>query len=234
MLLEVPPLPTFNETTILSTEDLEYNVPSSVLDNQKVSVFLSYCHCDDDLADIICKKLGKYPYISVSRYTTDVPYKKRFKEFMNSLKEHDKVIMIISDQYLKSHACMYEVGQLMNSPNFESKILFIVCSERDEKYYKVPPEENIEAKLYNLHDRNQYILFWQSQCKVLEEDMIKLEDERARLETLNAINDIKHLIRDDIGVFMKYIAEVNGVTFDELYRHGFAEFLKELEVSGDY
>ena len=111
---------------------------------------------------------------------------------MNGLDYHDKVIMIISDQYLKSRACMYEVGQLIKSSDFKKKILFIVCSNRDKKFYKVPAVENIEAKIYDPHDRNQYIIYWENKCSELHEDLNLIKDECAKIETPKSYVHISH------------------------------------------
>lgn len=219
-----------NETTILSSSDLDYIIPPSVLDNQKIRIFLSYSHYDSDLADKICERFSKYDYIEISRYSTDVPYKGSFKEFMNSLNSHDKVILIISDQYLKSSACMYEVGQLISSPNYERKILFVVCTEEDKKHYKKTPSEKIEATIYNLHERTQYIIYWENECKKLLDDANRIETESYKIEILHHISTIRKNISEDIGEFLKYIANVNGISFDELVRHNYAEFLKELGI----
>lgn len=223
----------YDETTILcdnSDDNDDYYVPPSVFEIKKTRIFLSYCNSDSDLADIICSKLDSYKYIEVSRYTTSVPYKGSFIEFMNGLDNHDKVIMIISDQYLKSRACMYEVGQLIKSSDFKKKILFIVCSNRDKKFYRVPAVENIEAKIYDPHDRNQYIIYWENKCSELHEDLNLIKDECAKIETLEDIRDIKRIISSDIGRFMKYLSDANGISFSDLYEHNFSEFLDDMNL----
>lgn len=206
------------------------SIMPSAIDRENIHIFLSYCHHDKDLADIICNKFKDISYIRISRYTTDVPYKGSFKEFMNTLRKHDKIIMIISDQYLKSRACMYEVGQSINIADFQNKILFVICSNMDKKYYKTYPEKNIEAKIYDPHERNQYIIFWEEQCHLLENDLNLIKDECAKIETLEIIRDIKKIISNDIGLFMKYLADAKGISFDELYQHGFKEFFDELRI----
>lgn len=211
------------------TNNLDFIIPSGS-DRENIHIFLSYCHHDKDLADIICKKFDGISFISISRYTTDVPYKGSFKEFMNTLRKHDKIIMIISDQYLKSRACMYEVGQSINAADFQNKILFVICSNTDKKYYKTYPEKNIEAKIYDPHERNQYILFWEKQYHLLENDLYAIKDECAKIEILEVIRDIKKIISNDIGTFMKYLADAKGISFDELYQHGFKEFFDELGI----
>lgn len=212
-----------------SNSNLDFPICSGI-ERENIHIFLSYCNHDSDLADIICNRFNNIPYINISRYTTDVPYKGSFNEFMNTLKSHDKVIMIISNQYLKSRACMYEVGQLLNSLDFQKKILFVICSNNDKKYYKIKTEDSIEAQIYDPHMRNQYIIFWEKQCNLLESDLKIINDECAKIEILEVIRDIKKIISHDIGPFMKYLGDAKGISFNELYQHDFKEFFDELGI----
>ena len=226
----IPQISYWDETVVLTNGEYNKYIPSSVLDRQQVNIFLSYCHQDTDLADILFEKLDSYNFISTSRYSNDVPYKGSFNEFMNTLGAHDKVIMIVSDMYLKSQACMYEVGQLINSPNFKNKILFIICSDEDKKYYKSVPEQSITAKIYDQHDRNQYIFFWEDKCEILNNDLKRMKNECAKIETLETLRNINNIINKDLGLFMKYLADANGISFTSLKEHDFKEFLDELGI----
>ncbi len=138
--------------------------------------------------------------------------------------------MIISDKYLKSRACMYEVGQLINSVDFQKKILFIICSNNDKKYYKSITDDNIEAEIYDPHKRNQYIIFWENQYNLLKEDLEIIKDECSKVETLEIMRNIKKIISQEIGPFMKYLGDARGISFDELYQHDFKEFFDELGI----
>lgn len=224
------PISKLDETIILSDNSLDI-MPPPILDIQNINIFLSYCNFDNDLADIIFDKLSKYSHIHINRYTINVPYKGSFTEFMNTLKKHDKVIMIISDKYLKSRACMYEAGQLLNSVNYQKKILFVICNNNDKKYYKVKTEENIEAQIYDPHSRNQYIIYWENQYNLLKNDLEVIEDECSKIETLEIMRNIKKIISHEIGPFMKYLGDARGISFDELYQHNFKEFLDELDIT---
>jgi len=72
-------------------------------------VFLSYCSLDSDIMDIVENSLYNCfgDTINVSRFTRDVNYRDSFKKYMDTIKNHNFVISVISDNYLKSHACMY-------------------------------------------------------------------------------------------------------------------------------
>ena len=225
----IQPIPKLDETIMLFDVGIN-SMPPPIMDIQDINIFLSYCNYDNDLADIIYDKLNDYSFIHISRYTLNVPYKGSFSEFMNTLRKHDKVIMIISDKYLKSRACMYEVGQLINSVDFQKKILFIICSNNDKKYYKSITDDNIEAEIYDPHKRNQYIIFWENQYNLLKEDLEIIKDECSKVETLEIMRNIKKIISQEIGPFMKYLGDARGISFDELYQHDFKEFFDELGI----
>ena len=106
-------------------------------DNRK-TVFLSYCQYDSSIADIvetaIVGRLGNN--IKISRDIRDVKYKGSFRKFMETIGSHDFAVMVVSDKYLKSRNCMYEVLEVLKDNNYTDKLLFIVLSDSDSQYYE--------------------------------------------------------------------------------------------------
>jgi hypothetical protein len=196
----------------------------------KVRVFLSYSHSDADLADQIESAVKPHLFVELSRYTNDVPYKADFIQFMNTLAEHDKVIMIISDSYMKSRACMYEVGILLGCYDYQDKIEFVVLNDHDKKHYRQPPTNSIAAKIYDEHDINQYVIYWESKVKQLEADIKKIRDVNARKRSLDYINRIQAEILNNMKRFIDYLFNIRSISFDELQNGGFIELLKELGI----
>lgn len=109
-------------------------------------------------------------------------------------------------------------------------IIAIICSDEDKKYYKSVPEQSITAKIYDQHDRNQYIFFWEDKCETLNNDLKRMKNECAKIETLETLRNINNIINKDIGLFMKYLADANGISFTSLKEHDFKEFLDELGI----
>lgn len=54
---------------------------------------------------------------------------------MQTIKEQDYVLSLISDAYLKSKNCMYEICELMRDRNYMDRLLFIVLSDDDINKY---------------------------------------------------------------------------------------------------
>ena len=95
----------------LSLIDCPEGVPVASTEEQEKTLFLSYCQKDSDIANLI--ETGLAPHINgkakISRDIRDVEYHESFKKFMQTIETHDFVIMIVSDHYLKSRNCMFEV-----------------------------------------------------------------------------------------------------------------------------
>ena len=94
------------------------------MSNEK-KIFLSYSHKNIDLANEIDSALY-VRRIRVTRDIRDVKCSQSFKEFMKSIGNHDIVLMLISDQYLKSQACMFEVIEAMKESNYKERMIAIV------------------------------------------------------------------------------------------------------------
>ena len=83
-------------------------------------MFLSYCQKDKGIADIIDTKLPRIERkIEITRDIRAVGYGESFSAFMQTIADKDFVISIVSDRYLKSRNCMYEVCELMRDRRFK-------------------------------------------------------------------------------------------------------------------
>lgn len=190
----------------------------------KQKIFLSYCQKDMDIADLIEKKL--YPFIQndfyISRDIRDVRYKESFKKFMDSVRDHEYIMMIISDRYLKSMNCMYEVMEAFNEKDFEKKILFFVLSEEDRKYYQSNVSEKIAADIYDPEGQTEYMLYWQEEAREIKEKIKKID------EPVGARGLTKQLMRIekievDLPDFFSYISDARNLPLEEHLRTEFSE-----------
>lgn len=94
---------------------------------EPATLFISYSQCDTTIVEIIEKEIRNQMgnQIKISRYT-ELEYKASFKKFMNTIQDHDFVLTIVGDKYLKSQACMYEVGEIIKDHHYTDK-LFLWC-----------------------------------------------------------------------------------------------------------
>jgi hypothetical protein len=87
-------------------------------------------------------------------WTDAIGYKQKFQEFMQRLSRGKCVILIISDQYLKSENCMYELVEIAKHGEFYDRIFPIILPD---------------AKIYKFTERMEYIRYWQDEINKLRE-----------------------------------------------------------------
>lgn len=188
----------------------------------KQKIFLSYCQRDTDVANLIEEKL--MPFVDkdfyISRDMREVKFRESFKKFMDTVREHEYVMMILSDSYLKSVNCMYEVTEAFKDKDFESKILFFVLSEDDRKYYQTEVPENIAANIYTPMGQAQYTLYWQEEAQKIREKIAQINEpvhSRGLSEQLTKIRKIEM----DLPDFFAYISDAKGVPLETHLRTNF-------------
>lgn len=193
----------------------------------KKTLFISYQSSDSPVVDIIVDaiqaKIGAQ--IEISRYT-GLDYKDSFKRFMNGIEDHDYVICIVSDRYLKSVACMYEVGETVKSHHFKDKLLHIVLKSDDAKYYS-DPNDLIPADVFSYLGRLAYTTYWKVKYDELKKEIENIGDYKATREGVQMLSQIGH-IRDDIQVFTEYLSDYNAKTFEELKNNEFADIISAM------
>lgn len=191
-------------------------------------LFLSYCQKDSCIADIIEDKIGQQTQnIRISRDIRDVKYKESFSEFMHSIGEHDYVVTIISDRYLKSRNCMYEIVEIMRDRKFINKLFYIVIFENDKKFYDESIEIQVEADIYSLAGQTKYIKHWKDEEDKLREMITELGDP---LLTSNHMEELKVVskIKMEIQEFMKVLYDRKGISFGEMLESDFKDIITRI------
>jgi hypothetical protein len=157
----------------------------------KMKVFLSYCHKDAIVADNIDLSF-KGTDVSIKRDVRDIPNWKSIKEFMNTIREMEYAIMIISENYLKSEACMYEVMEVMKNAEYAQRIFPVV----------------VDGRVYDIAWQMDIVKFWQDRKNTYEEKMKSLEPAFSGQFS----NDVRHCqnIASYAADFMKQVADMNN------------------------
>jgi hypothetical protein len=94
-------------------------------------------------------------------------FKSDIKAFMDEIGHAQYIVVIISDKYLRSHNCMYELLVIYESGDFEKRIYPIVLPG---------------AKIYDTTDIIDYKKYW--------DDKINAIDEKLNGQSLSNINDL--------------------------------------------
>lgn len=158
----------------------------------RMEIFLSYCWSDDNIANEVYDYLKSNSGIELHRDKIDIGTWESIKEYMQSIQHMDYVILLISDSYLKSANCMYEVLEVMRDRNYRDKIFPAV----------------INTSIYNPITRANYVKYWQQQYDELNESLQgigvqnigKLGDDLKRRQNIAA----------NIAEFLEVISDMNN------------------------
>lgn len=186
-----------------------------------VNVFVSYCQKDGVYADNI-DLYFKEKDICIHRDIRDISEWKSIREYMKSIRDMDYAVLIITDNYLKSFNCMFEVLEVMKEKNYQDKIFPVV----------------VEMKIYNTSGRIQYITYWQEEFKKLKDEMIRIEDiinAGSIIEDLKRTQNITLNIDEFLGKVSDMnnpnISDVNVAIENKLKEHGILGNIKETKNS---
>lgn len=119
-----------------------------------------------------------------------INYKESIKSFMQELGRGQFVVLIISEKYLKSINCMYEVLQLIKYPNFRARIFPILLDD---------------AKIYDSKKILEYIKYWDSEITVLNQETKTLSSmvyAKPIFEDIEIMSEVRRIIAsfgDTIG-----------------------------------
>jgi predicted HTH transcriptional regulator len=196
-------------------------------------VFLSYCHKDSCIADIVENKIKEIAKnkVEISRDTRKVKYKDSLEKYMQSIKYHDYVISIVSDGYLKSIACMYEVTELMRDRDYYDKLIFIILSEKDIKFYD-NKETKIKADIYS-SNRFDYITYWENEKIKIDAKVAKLKNPALMLELTEESKQLE-IISLHVGEFIKKLKDGLGEPFQSMISSDFKEIISIIIDQGDF
>lgn len=189
----------------------------------KTKVFLSYCHNDSCIADIIEQKTleNTKGRVVISRDVNKLKFKDSLDEYMQTIKDHDYVISIVSDGYLRSLNCMYEVSELMRDSKYYDKLLFVIMSDKDIKYYD-DKETVVKADIYSIN-RFDYVSFWEDEKREMDIKVAKIRNPALMLE-LTEESRKREFITLHVGAFIEKLKDGLGVSFQNMYSSDFDEF----------
>jgi len=179
--------------------------------NKEPNIFLSYSHKDKEIADKV-ETFFNSKNIRLTRDVRDTPPYSSLKKFMDAIRDHDYVILLISDAYLKSTNCMYEVIQFIQERNYIDRTFPIVIDN--------------EATIFDRSKHSRYIYYWQKKYKELGDEIQTLQNTGTLSlhEELDKINRFQ----SNIGEFLNKIADLNCSPLDELESNNYKAILDKI------
>ena len=177
------------------------------MDKEK-QIFISYSWKDEEIVDEIdntFKSIG----INILRDKREVKFKESIKDYMKRIRKTDYVLIVISDSFLKSPNCMYEVMELIKDENFKDRILPIILED---------------AHIFDSKNKSGFIKYWKDACNNIEQDSSSLPNSKLETLTINAKHYDK--ILNNIVEFITAIIDMRHETFENLQRTNFKNMLE--------
>ncbi|MBW4429069.1 MAG: toll/interleukin-1 receptor domain-containing protein [Nostoc desertorum CM1-VF14] len=180
-------------------------------------IFISYAW--DGESEQFVKKLDETfqaKGITIIRDKRDLGYKGLIKAFMERIGRGKCAIAVISDKYLKSPNCMFELVQIAKNGKFYDRIFPIVLED---------------AQIYKPVARLKYIKHWEEEIKELDEAMKGVSG--ANLQGIREEIDQYNEIRNRIAELTNLLTDMNTLTPNIHSESGFEELLNAIAARLD-
>lgn len=183
-------------------------------DEDVAPVFISYSweKNSDNIVNYLCYVL-KQNGVVYKRDKTDCIYLDNIKEFMDSIKNVDTVIVVFSRQYMLSKNCMYELSGIMQQEGMQKRILPVVVDDsiRERCFYR------------------ELVKHWKEQIAEIEKDAEDLKDcDTEIIEPIKKeLNEVKTIYRF-LPVLKRYVDWVNADSLNNLSSTNFKVLIDKI------
>jgi hypothetical protein len=149
------------------------------------AVFVSYAWNDEseEMVDQIEQSLQARG-IRIVRDKRDLGYKGLIGKFMERLGRGTCVIVVISDNYLRSPNCMFELVEIADAKQFHDRIFPVILKDAD---------------IYDPIKRIEYVRYWE----------VKRNELAAAMRTLDPAN--LHGIREEMDLYDRIRDRISGI-----------------------
>lgn len=165
------------------------------------AVFISYAWGkNDEEHEAVVNRLDqslKARGLTIIRDKRNLGYKGSIKEFMERIGRGNCVIVVISDKYLRSPNCMFELVEIAEGKQFHDRIFPIVLSNAD---------------IYDPIRRLQYVKHWEDKLAELDQAMRGVG--QANLQGIREEIDQYSRIRDNVAGLISILKDMNTLTPD--------------------
>jgi TIR domain len=183
-------------------------------------IFFSYAWDQDEALIMQLYNSLKKEGFNVVKDKENIGYKGVISKFMEEIGSADFVIVAISDKYLKSKFCMYELYEIFRNSGMNKDVF-------GRKIFPIRIDEAI-----NLSDPdvvNGYTRYWKQQeqewAQRMKDDSDSITEEQAR-----QFQFIKRLV-NDVNNILSCVADINSLNLSTLKSNDFADIKAALQKS---
>lgn len=159
-----------------------------------MDIFLSYCWHESNIANCIESNFKRFG-IYLTRDFRDMKYNQNIHAFMERITLSDRIILLISDDFLKSVNCMYEASQILPITDKEDRVFPIIVND---------------THIFTMKDKRHYIDYWNN--------YLKKSNSLNRKYNSNFTEELKDIkiANDSISDFIDFIKDSKRFNYSEL------------------
>ena len=177
-------------------------------------IFISYKHTgeSDKLADQLFE-IGKANEYNIRYDKAHLEYKARTWEFMERIGWGKYVIVVISDEYLKSEYCMFEVMEIMkNGSSWEERVFPVVMNDAD---------------VFKEINRQKYDQYWKEEIEKLKTGMTEMESDEL-IKRIEVIRKYEKILKS-LPTLMDFLDKRNSMTLQKLKEENFSALFNTID-----
>ena len=188
------------EQTLAQTTNAESftSVEARPKDDYYKEIFVSYAWGgkSEQLVNAIDQAFQKNG-VTITRDKRDMGYRGHIREFMERLGRGKSIIVVLSDKYLRSKHCMFELIQIAQNQKFNDRVFPVILSD---------------ANIYDAVKRLDYVKYWES--KIHELDTAMKSVNAANLQGFREEIDLFDSIRVHIAKLTDTLQDMNTFMTD--------------------
>jgi hypothetical protein len=191
---------------------LKYYHPLSQPMNQQVYISYNWQEDSNEMANQLVQAFATKG-IEIIRDKTHTTYKDSIKNFMRQIGQGKCVVAVISDRYLKSENCMFELVEIARNGDFYQRIFPIILPD---------------ARIHKDFERIDYLKYWEDEKAKLQAKykQIDLAKTNSILATLNLYDEI----RGNIDNLTNILKDMNTLNIDLHRQSEFAAMIEAVET----
>jgi internalin A len=177
------------------------------------SVFISYAWGGEreEIVNRIDKALQGRG-IKITRDKRDLGYRGSIKEFMERIGQGNCVILVVSDKYIRSPNCMFELVEIADNKQFHDRIFPVVLADAD---------------IYDPVRRLGYVKYWEEKRNELASAMKTVDP--ANLQGIRDDMDLYDRIRDKVSGLVSILKDMNTLTPEMHQDSNFSQLYEAVE-----
>lgn len=150
--------------------------------------------------------------IVLIRDKRDLGFRGMITEFMQRIGKGKAVVVVISDKYLKSPYCMFELLEIYRNLDFRNRIFPIVLKD---------------ANIFEAIPKLQYLEYWRSKKNELDDAIMKFGADA--ITVIGEDYKINKRIFDNYGEIVNILKDINSLTPDMHQADNFTTLIEAVE-----